>query len=181
MEKIDSKEELVQMIRQYQNLVFSICLKMTGDYFAAEDLTQDTFVAVYQHLGKMENRMENEKAWICRIAANKCIDYKRQSARKIQPVLQEELALQKTSEQWSEVQNEPLQQILNQEILDELKICCNNLSPPYKEVALAYFVEGKTAREIAQQTGTGLKTTQTHIYRAREILRKFYRKERPEE
>lgn len=37
------QEPFTQMVHKYQNLVFSICVKMTGDYFAAEDLTQETF------------------------------------------------------------------------------------------------------------------------------------------
>ena len=43
VEKIDSKENLIRLVEQYQNLIFSICLKLTGDYFTAEDLTQETF------------------------------------------------------------------------------------------------------------------------------------------
>ena len=39
------QEPFTQMVHKYQNLVFSICVKMTGDYFAAEDLTQETFLS----------------------------------------------------------------------------------------------------------------------------------------
>ena len=79
------------------------------------------------------------------------------------------------------IQNEPLQTVLNHEILEELERCCKSLSPPYKETAIEYFINGKTAKEISQQSGIGLKTTQTHIYRAREMLKKIYRKEMLEE
>ena len=41
-------------MNQYQNLVFSICLKLTGDYFIAEDLTQETFISAYHHLTKRD-------------------------------------------------------------------------------------------------------------------------------
>ena len=40
MEIIDSRENLIRLINQYQNLVFSICLKITGDYFTAEDIIE---------------------------------------------------------------------------------------------------------------------------------------------
>ena len=76
MEKIDSNENFIRLIDQYQNLVFSLCLKLTGDYFAAEDLTQDTFVAAYQHLGEFDGA--TEKAWLCRIAGAEgicCLGY----------------------------------------------------------------------------------------------------------
>ena len=81
VENIDSKENLIRLISQYQNLVFSICLKLTGDYFAAEDLTQETFLAAYRHIEEFDGLAE--KAWLCRIASNKCIDYRREAARRL--------------------------------------------------------------------------------------------------
>ena len=50
MEKINSKETLIRLIDQYQNLIFSVCLKMTGDYFTAEDLTQEILTEVLPYL-----------------------------------------------------------------------------------------------------------------------------------
>ena len=170
MEKIDSKETLIRLISQYQNLVFSICLKLTKDYFVAEDLTQETFLSAYKHLDQYS--LEAEKAWLCRIASNKCIDYLRAAARR--DILTEEDAIHSLEQPARE---EPMQQVLNSEILEELRFCCNALSPPYREVAIAHFMDGKTAKEIAQESQTSINTVKSHIYRAREMLKKSYRKE----
>lgn len=169
MEKIDSKENFIRFVKQYQNLVFSICLKLTGDYFAAEDLTQETFLSAYQHGENFDGQAE--KAWICRIASNKCIDYLRAAKRREESVPEEELPEE------GSMQNEPLQQVLNRELLDKLKQNCEKLKPPYREVALEHFVEGRTAGEIAAKTGTGIHTIKTQIHRARELLKKSMGKE----
>ena len=170
MEKIDSKETLIRLISQYQNLVFSICLKLTKDYFVAEDLTQETFLSAYKHLDQYS--LEAEKAWLCRIASNKCIDYLRAAARR--DILTEEDTIHSLEQPARE---EPMRQVLNSEILEELRFCCNALSPPYREVAIAHFMDGKTAKEIAQESQTSINTVKSHIYRAREMLKKSYRKE----
>lgn len=170
MEKIDFEETLIRLINQYQNLIFSICLKLTGDYFVAEDLTQETFLSAYKHLEQYTP--EAEKAWLCRIASNKCIDYLRTAARKANPTEEAELHNLETPQG-----EEPLRQVLNSEILEELERCCNALSPPYREVAVAHFIVGKTAKEIAQESQTGINTVKSHIHRAREMLKKSYRKE----
>ena len=170
MERIDSKETLIRLINQYQNLIFSICLKLTGDYFVAEDLTQETFLSAYKSLEQYS--IEAEKAWLCRIASNKCIDYLRASARRTIPAEEEEIHNLGMS-----AEEEPLRQVLNSEILEELERCCNDLSPPYREVSLAHFVEGKTAKEIAKESQTSINTVKSHIHRAREMLKKSYRKE----
>jgi len=170
VERIDSKETLIRLINQYQNLIFSICLKLTGDYFVAEDLSQETFLSAYKHLE--ECPADAEKAWLSRIASNKCIDYLRAAARRVVPTEEEEI--HNTEATGSE---EPLRQVLNSEILEELRNCCNALPPPYREVANAHFLEGKTAKEIAEGSQTGVNTVKTHIRRAREMLKKSYRKE----
>lgn len=170
MEKIDSTENFIKLIRQYQNLVFSLCLKLTGDYFAAEDLTQETFLSAYQHLESFDGQAE--KAWICRIASNKCTDYLRAAARRAVPTEEEELqSAAGTSKE------EPLGLVLNRELLLELRTACETLGPPYREIAVAHYAEGKTAGEIAVEQGVSLNTVKTRIYRAREMLKKSIGKE----
>ena len=170
MGKIDSKENITRLVNQYQNLIFSICLKITGDYFAAEDLTQETFLSAYRHMEEFDGLAE--KAWLCRIASNKGIDYCREAARRQVPTLEEEMPTKVIPQK-----DEPLRQTMNREVLRELERCCNALSPPYDRIALAHFLEGKAAKEIAEQSGVGLNTVKTQIYRAREMLKKSFRKE----
>lgn len=170
MEKIDSKENFIKLIQQYQNLVFSICLKLTGDYFTAEDLTQETFLSAYRHMENFAGQAE--KAWLCRIASNKCIDYLRAADRRMVPVAEEELP-----ETADERQEDPLGRVLNQELLAEFSMACDALKSPYREVATEHFVRGKPAAEIAEETKVGVNTVKTQIYRAREMLKKSLGKE----
>jgi len=170
VEKIDSKENFIKLIQRYQNLVFSICLKLTGDYFAAEDLTQETFLSAYQHLNDFDGQAE--KAWLCRIASNKCVDYLRAAARRAVPVAEEEMP-----ETVDTTQEDPLGRVLNQELLAKLKTDCEALKPPYREISLKHYVEGKSAVEIAAESGDSVNTIKTRIYRAREMLQKTFGKE----
>ena len=127
-------------------------------------------MSAYQHQSKFDG--ENEKAWLCRIATNKCVDYQRAAARRVIPMLEEEIPWDFTGEQ-----NGPLQTVLNQEVLEELRTCCQALGPPYHEIARLHFLEGKTAKEISELLGENLHTVQTWIYRARQKLKKSLRKE----
>ena len=170
VEKIDSKENLIRLINQYQNLIFSICLKLTGDYFTAEDLTQETFVSAYEHWESFDG--EFEKAWLARIASNKCMDYKRAAARRLIPMEESELPQGSTGRR-----EDPLEQVMNREVLEELERKCKALSPPYGEVALQYYVRGQTAVEISQSSQVPLNTVKTRIRRAREMLQKSFGKE----
>ena len=48
--KIDREEKLKELMDGYSKLVFSICYRLTNDYFTAEDLTQETFLSAYSSL-----------------------------------------------------------------------------------------------------------------------------------
>ena len=170
VEEIDSNENLTRLVNQYQNLIFSICLKVTGDYFAAEDLTQETFISAYKHWDEFNGQAE--KAWICRIATNKSIDYCRAAARRQVPTLEEDMPAEALVHK-----DEPLKQTMNREVLRELEKSCRALSPPYDLIALQHFLEGKPAKEIAEQSGIGLNTVKTQIHRAKEMLKKSFGKE----
>ncbi|MBO4213668.1 MAG: RNA polymerase sigma factor [Lachnospiraceae bacterium] len=169
MSKIDSNETISRLIKEYQNLIFSICLRHVGDYFVAEDLTQETFISAYTHLDTFDG--ENEKAYLARIASNKCIDYLRSAGRRMIATPEEEMP-EESSER-----DELVNSVMNKEILANIQEVVDNLPPPYREVARLYFVEDKSAKEIAFELSTPLKTVQTRIYRARDLVKAKIRKE----
>lgn len=164
------EERLSAMIDTYQGLIFSVCYKVVGDYFAAEDLTQETFLSAYKNLDSFEGT--NEKAWLCRIATNKGIDYLRGAGRRAVPT--EDVFF----EQQTEMRGSPEEICLEEEVKEQLLDYCSRLRPPYNEIAKAVYYEEKKADEIARERGENIKTVQTQIYRARDMLRKLYGKER---
>ncbi len=165
------EEQLSALIDSYSNLVFSICYKITSDYFASEDLTQDTFLSAYKHLEEFDGKYE--KAWICRIATNKCIDFMQSAGRRSVPVA--DVGLEGARAPNKET---PESILLEEEVRATLLLRCQSLKPPYDEIAKAYYYDEMDAGEIALQRGMKLKTVQTQIYRARGMLRKLYGKEK---
>lgn len=154
---------------RYQDLVFSLCLKLTGDYFTAEDITQETFLAAYQHLREFDGG--NEKAWLCRIAGNKCLDYQRAAGRRSIPTAPEEMP------EDIDPGGDPQRIYMIGEVTRQLRTACAALPEPYRETAETYFLKGKTAKQIAEARGENIKTVQTRILRAREMLKKIIRRE----
>ncbi|MBH1939984.1 RNA polymerase sigma factor [Mobilitalea sibirica] len=157
------------LIDTYQNLVFTVCIKIVKDYFDAEDLAQETFLSAYQHLPTFNRQYE--KAWLCRIATNKCLDFIKKSSRNTIPTEETFFIMQETNEP------SPEENILDTEVKQQLYAQCNKLKKPYREVAIDYFYRELVATEIAQKTGRNLKTVQTQIYRAKTMLQKKYKKE----
>lgn len=166
---INQKVTLELLVDRYQDLVFTLCYRMVGSYFEAQDLTQDTFLSAWNALDRFDGA--HEKAWLCRIAANKCTDFLRKRRLQLAPDGEEAMLY------LPDPTPDPERQILEGEVIEELSAACETLREPYRSTALAYFVEEKTFQEIAQDTGQNLKTIQTRVYRAKAQLKKLLRKE----
>lgn len=166
---MDPKAQLEDWMTRYQNLIYSICFRLTGDQFDAEDLAQDTFLSAYRNLSRFDG--QNEKAWLCRIATNKCIDHLKRAGRRSIPT--EELFFSSLPDSRSSPERETLEAALR----EQLKTCCSQLPEPYRQVALDHYYHEMDINEIAAKTGKNKKTLQTQIYRAKGMLRERIDKE----
>ena len=160
---------LEQAIDQYGRLILTVCNSMTGDYYEAEDLTQDTFLSAYKNLDSFDGG--NMKAWLVKIASNKCRDYLKSAARRSMPTAQE------TFEKVSDAAPMPETTVLEKDEAKRLKDFCLSLKEPYRSIAMSYFCDHLSAQEISKATGKNLKTTQTQIYRAKAMMRKLWKEE----
>ncbi len=61
-----------EIYKIYSPKIFRISLGYFNDYDLAKDITQETFISVWENLKKFENR-SSVGTWIYRIATNKCL------------------------------------------------------------------------------------------------------------
>ena len=168
--ELDIETYFSYLLQQYEKLVYSICYQTCGNPFDAQDLTQDTFLAVYKHLGTFDRQYE--RAWICRIASNKAIDYMKSKKR---------LEECKDDEFFTVVEDPgagPEDAYIQKETKELVLSVCNQLKSPYREVAYEHFYLEKPMAEIAREQDTNLKTVQTRVYRARAQIRRLLEERR---
>lgn len=159
-----SKEEYLEyLINQYQNLIFSICLKSVGNPFDAEDLTQEVFLSAYKNLSRFDGAYE--KAWLSKIAVRKCLDHLKAAGRRTIPT---------EGTYFEQIQDKatlPEDACLNNDFENRVRTLCSQLKSPYREVATAHFCDEKSVAEIAAAKQKNPKTIQTQIYRAKAMLK----------
>ncbi|SDL48044.1 RNA polymerase sigma-70 factor, ECF subfamily [Siphonobacter aquaeclarae] len=69
------------LIRKYQQKVYGLIRKMVIDHADADDLTQETFIKVWQHLGEFRGDSQLF-TWIYRIASNECFNFLNKKKRR---------------------------------------------------------------------------------------------------
>jgi RNA polymerase sigma-70 factor (ECF subfamily) len=153
------------LLRQYEKLVYGICYQICHNPFDAQDLTQDTFLSVYKHLGTFDGKYE--RAWVCRIASNKALDYIK-SKKRLEECREEEFF-----RAVADSGGGPEETYIQKEEKELILSVCNQLKSPYRETAYEHFYLEKSMAEIAREQNTNVKTVQTRVYRARAQIRKL--------
>ncbi|GAB4123697.1 MAG: RNA polymerase sigma factor [Raineya sp.] len=69
------------LVRKYQERVYRHIRKMVIDHDDADDLTQETFVKVWQNLDKFKEQSKLF-TWIYKIASNECLNFLRKKRNK---------------------------------------------------------------------------------------------------
>ncbi len=159
------------LVERYQRPLYNLCLRMLGSPQAAEDATQEAFVAAYRSMNSF--RGTAFRAWLFRIAANACYDEMRR--RRSRPAV--------SLDQPHGEEQRPMDVPHPGPSLDEhmervetarlLQGALSRLPPERRLAIILCDVQGLDYAEIAQVTGASLGTVKSRISRARADLRRL--------
>ncbi|HEU4964260.1 MAG TPA: sigma-70 family RNA polymerase sigma factor [Bacilli bacterium] len=153
------------LVERYQSLLFSIALRMVRDRTEAEDLAQDIFLKAYRTLDQFREE-SSFKTWICRIATNHCIDWKRKHGKRQESTTQVEAA-----ERLPDGAETPEQAYLRRERQQEVWRVLEEMPEKYRTILLLFHFQGKSYKEIAEELDISARTVETRLYRAKNLLR----------
>lgn len=168
-------------MRQYQRLIYTVCLQFVHDPHTAEDLTQETFLSAFGSIDRCEPAYH--KQWLVRVAANKCKDHLKSAwVRKVetheQDTLPEPHDAPPPGTALQSVEPDPQDAFLRQENAEELDALIRGLREPYGKVATMYLI-GRANRlgyctDPGQAPGHGAKS---NFPRKSSAAQTHYRKE----
>lgn len=163
-----------ELVRKYQDPVFSIAYRMVGDREEARDLAQETFVKVLERLDTFNIRMPF-RSWLYRVCANASIDHLRSRVRR--QSVPAERALAEEAGGYGVVvelrgpdREIPENVSLSNETADTVREALRELPPNYRAVVVLHHMEGMSYSEIGQVLGVPRNTAKTWGHRARAML-----------
>ena len=172
-----SEKAYRELLGRYERPVFSLVYRMVRDRELAEDLAQETFVKVFNHLETF-NPKYKFSSWIFKIANNLAIDSLRK--KQVQTVsldgsrhatTAEEADASRISVASSEENPEELLEA--RELGREIERAIGSLRIEYRTAVVLRHVEGRSYEEIAEIMEVPLGTVKTFIHRARLELREI--------
>jgi len=69
------------LVRQHQAMVFSVAWHFLRDHALAEELAQEVFLSLHQHLATLESP-EHVQFWLRKVTANRALDVVRRQQRR---------------------------------------------------------------------------------------------------
>lgn len=165
-----------ELVRRYERPVFSLIFRMVRDRELAEDLAQDTFVKVLNHIDRYRPEFKLS-SWLFKIANNVAIDHLRK--RQIptismdgSPHASSADAVESTSFQVADQAESALAEMESRELGSAIERAIASLRPEYRSCIMLRHVEDRSYEEIAATLDLPLGTVKTYIHRARHELRK---------
>ena len=164
-----------ELVRRYERPVFSLVFRMVRDSATAEDLAQDAFIKVLNHLDKYRPEFKFS-SWLFKIANNVTIDFLRRRqldtvSMSGSPHAQTAADVEATSFDVGSPDESPLEAMESKELGSAIERAIAQLRPEYRSCILLRHVEGRSYEEIAATLDLPLGTVKTYIHRARHQLR----------
>ena len=164
-----------ELVRRYERPVFSIIYRMVRDREVAEDLAQDTFVKVLNHIDRYRPEFKFS-SWLFKIANNLTIDHLRKRQLDTvsidgSPHAASAAEAEATSLDVQSRGESPLDEMEARELGTAIEQTIARLRPEYRACIVLRHVEGRSYEEIAATLDLPLGTVKTYIHRARHELR----------
>ncbi len=146
----------VTLYNRYKGPVFTFTSKMLLDREAAQDVTQETFVRVYENRDRLL-RSGAFKSWLFTIARNQCLNYLRRTNRL--ESLSEGHDLLAAEGTGAHMERNEAVRLVNR-VLAELK-------PDYREVVVLREYQNLNYEEIAAVTRSTVSAVKSRLFKAR--------------
>jgi RNA polymerase sigma-70 factor (ECF subfamily) len=158
-----------RLVERWQPRIYRLAYRYFGSYDEAMEITQKTFIRVYQNVESLENHQQF-KSWIYRITRNLCLDETKRAGRQHTTSLEavENAASIKIAE-------ESIEQPLHQKEMGAiLNRALQKLPPEQRMVIILKEYEELKFKEIAQILGIPESTAKSRTYYGLSKLRNIF-------
>ena len=157
MGQLTKDEVFALAVQRYSDTVFRAAMHNCSCTADAEDVVQDVFEKLLRYDGRFESE-EHLKAWLLRVAINRCRDITR-AARQKDTELDENIPAPESGNDGS--------------VLDAVRTLPEN----YRNAVYLHYYEGYSAAEVGRMLGAPTNTVLSWLRRARAQLHTLLKEE----
>ncbi|MBO5473696.1 MAG: RNA polymerase sigma factor [Lachnospiraceae bacterium] len=141
-----------EIVLTHSDMLYRICMVMLGNEADAQDAVQDTFCRYLEQNKRFADK-EHEKAWLIRVATNRCRDMQRLRLRHPKVELEKITASYEAPD-------------YNEVIAELIK-----LPPSIKSAVYLHYIEGYKLTEVSEMLGISSNAVKKRLQRGRKMLK----------
>jgi RNA polymerase sigma-70 factor (ECF subfamily) len=149
------------LFETYQDKIYSIALRFSGNEALAMDIAQDTFLKLFSSMAEFRGDSAFG-TWVYRLVVNSCLDHKRRAWRLI-PLADEVMAVLRAP-------GDALHGLLHSEMRGRVQFAVGKLPADQRIVVVLRYTEGLAYEEIATVLGCSMGTVASRLNRAHKAL-----------
>lgn len=155
---------MADLYERHRRMVFALCLRMTGNTWEAEDLTQEVFIKLLGKAGTFRGEGQFS-TWLYRLTINQVLMHMRSTVRR-----------RESASTLDDLAESPLaKHSFNRQLTDRITLdaALRKLPTGARSVFVKFDVEGYNHEEIAGILGCSVGNSKSQLHKARRKLRKL--------
>jgi RNA polymerase sigma-70 factor (ECF subfamily) len=172
--KAGNRKAYAELVKRYENIIYNLAYRISGNYDDASDIMQDTFAQALRKLDTFKGQSKFA-TWLYRIAVNMALMKKRKDKRSRLLSLEDSIYTKDGIEfrrqlryDWSQT---PIEILESKEVLDTLNDAINKLPEKYRTVLVLSDVNGLPNKEVSEILHISGSAVKSRLHRARLYLR----------
>ena len=152
--------------QEYMGKIFYYCLRKTGDSHEAEELASDI---TYQILTALHEGVDvlNFPAWVWQIARNRYCAWAKEKHDRNESVTGSDIGDYEIPDESENI----LDEMIHTEQMALLRRELAFIKSDYRDIVVAYYIDGKSIRDIASSLHLSENAVKQRLFRARQILK----------
>jgi RNA polymerase sigma-70 factor (ECF subfamily) len=155
-----------ELVSRYHQKIYMVILGLLRNREDALEVAQETFLRAYRKIGTFQGG-SSFYTWLYRIAVNISIDVQRRQKR--EPLEYRE-TLDGVLEEQNALANDPVSDVHDKQLREQLAIAINDLTPEHKAVIVLRTIEGLSYKDIGEILGCSEGTVMSRLHYARKKL-----------
>lgn len=157
------RKEFSKIYDQYIDKIYRFIFFKVGTEDVAQDICSETFTKCWEFYKNKDNNIENNQAFIYRVARNLVTDYYRKKGR-VQVVSTDNLPIQDPEVGLEE-------KAIFASDLDQVRLALNDLKEDYQNVITWHYLDDLPIKKVAEMMNKSEQNTRVLLHRALKSLK----------
>lgn len=159
------------LVDRYKEMIFTLALKMIKNREEAEEISQDTFIKIYNSLNKFKGDSKFS-TWIYKIAYNTCLDRLKKNKKE-----ENTISIDEFSDYLVKTLDNALSALEDKERKQTIQNCLNLLSREESFLLTLYYFDDQNLDEIAKIMDINSNNAKVKLFRSRKKLAVILKKQ----